>query len=102
MISYLCLISTLFIIAIVIIIVINYLDKSRITDKIKNFQSYIVMLEYHMKKAYDIADEWDYNGKRDKIAVGVIYQKETNKAMEEEWPQLKKLREKGVGWKGLR
>ena len=33
--------------------------------------------------------------------VGVIYQKETN-TMEEEWPQLKKLREKKVGWKDIK
>ena len=53
-----------------------------------------------MKKAYDIADEWDYNGKHGRIGVGIIYQKETAKSMEEEWPQLKKLIEKGKGFKG--
>jgi 2-oxoglutarate/2-oxoacid ferredoxin oxidoreductase subunit beta len=54
-----------------------------------------------IKKAYEIADEWNYNGKGDKIAVGVIYQKD-DKTMEEEWPQLKKLREEKVGWKGVK
>lgn len=56
----------------------------------------------NMKKAYEYADEWNYNGKKEKIAVGVIYQKETNETMEEEWPQLKKLREQKVSWKNLK
>ncbi len=55
---------------------------------------------HDIKKAYEYADEWDYNGKRNKIAVGVIYQKEI-KTMEEEWPQLKKLKERKVCWKAL-
>jgi len=54
-----------------------------------------------MKKALEIADEWNYNGKKGKIAVGVIYQKE-EPTMEDEWPQLKKLSEQGVCWKNLK
>ncbi len=54
-----------------------------------------------IKKAYDIADEWDYNGKHGKIAVGIIYQKE-KEIMEEEWPQLKGLIDKKVSWKGIK
>ncbi len=55
---------------------------------------------HDIKKAGEYAAEWDYNGKRDKISIGVIYQKEIP-TMEEEWPQLKRLREKKVGWKNL-
>ncbi len=55
---------------------------------------------HDMKKAYEYADEWNYNGKAGKIAIGVIYQTE-KQTMEEEWPQLKKLREKKTSWKNL-
>ena len=44
-----------------------------------------------------VANEWDYNGKKGKIAVGVIYSEE-KLSLEDEWPQLKRLRGNG-GWK---
>lgn len=68
-----------------------------------NLSQFMYKIEdnHNMKKALEIADEWNYNGKQRKIAVGVIYQKE-KETMEEEWPQLKKLREQGVSWKGLK
>jgi len=52
------------------------------------------------KKAEALADEWDYNSKNGKIPIGVIYQK-PRPTLADNWPQLKKLKEKGVGWKGL-
>ncbi|MBD3252980.1 2-oxoacid:ferredoxin oxidoreductase subunit beta [Candidatus Pacearchaeota archaeon] len=52
------------------------------------------------KKAEALADEWDYNSKNGKIPVGVIYQK-PRLTLDDNWPQLKKLKEKGVGWKGI-
>ena len=54
-----------------------------------------------MKKAIELADEWDYNSKKGKIPIGILYQ-ENRKTQEEEWPQLKKLMEKKIGWKGLK
>ena len=68
-----------------------------------NLSEFMYKIEdnHDMKKALEIADEWNYNGERTKIAVGIIYQKE-KETMEEEWPQLKKLREKDVGWKNLK
>ncbi|MDD5193987.1 MAG: thiamine pyrophosphate-dependent enzyme [Candidatus Nanoarchaeia archaeon] len=54
-----------------------------------------------MKKAMELADEWDYNSKNGKIPIGIIYQ-ENRKTQEDEWPQLKKLVEKKVGWKNFK
>ena len=54
MILYVYLISSLIVIFFLFIIVVRYIDKNRISDKIKHFQDYVVILEYHMKKAYDI------------------------------------------------
>jgi len=52
-----------------------------------------------LEKAHTIAHEWDYNSKKGKIPIGVIYQ--TDKpSLEDKWPQLKKLTEKKVSWKG--
>jgi 2-oxoglutarate/2-oxoacid ferredoxin oxidoreductase subunit beta len=53
-----------------------------------------------LKKAFTLADEWDYNNKTSKVPIGIIYQ--TNKkTLEEEWPQLKKLMDKKTNWKNL-
>ena len=54
-----------------------------------------------IKKANELADEWDYNDKTGKIPVGIIYQEEI-KTLEDEWPQLKKLVEKKVGWRDFK
>lgn len=51
------------------------------------------------KKAEDIADEWGYDSKTGKIALGVIYQN-VKPALSDRWPQLAELKKKGVGWKG--
>ncbi|MFH1425657.1 MAG: thiamine pyrophosphate-dependent enzyme [archaeon] len=39
------------------------------------------------KKAFQLADEWEYNTAKGKIPVGVIYQ-EKEPTMSEKWPQL--------------
>ena len=49
-------------------------------------------------KAGRLADEWDYNGKKGKIPIGVIYQTQ-ERTLEENWPQLKELVKKKKGWK---
>jgi len=51
------------------------------------------------KKAMKFADEWDYNGKKGKIPVGVIYS-EKKPSLADKWEQLARLKKKGVGWKG--
>lgn len=50
-----------------------------------------------MRKAMEKADEWDYDLKNEKIPLGIFYQKE-RKTLETEWPQLKSLKEKKIGW----
>ena len=50
------------------------------------------------KKAEKLAEEWDYNGKKGKIALGVLYSHERD-TLQDEWPQLKELKDKKVGWK---
>ncbi len=50
-------------------------------------------------KAETLADEWDYNLSGGKIPIGVIYQAKNVLTLEDEWPQLKRLKEKKVGWK---
>ena len=80
MISYLYFIVISFTIAIIFVLTVNYLDKNRISDKIKNFQIYIVMLEYHMKKAYDIVY-------KDKI---LIYSLEATKINDSEFNSVSK------------
>lgn len=50
-------------------------------------------------KAMQLASEWDYNGKKGKIPIGVLYVKE-NPTMDEKWRQLSLLKKKKVGWKG--
>jgi len=54
-----------------------------------------------IKKAWELSEEWDYNSKKGRIPVGILYQKQ-EKTLEEKWPQLKKLKDKNIGWKKLR
>ena len=54
-----------------------------------------------MKKAQELADEWNYNTKTGKIPIGILY--ETHRpTLEEEWPQLQNLLKKKIGWKNLK
>lgn len=50
-----------------------------------------------MKKAMEKADEWDYNTKQEKVPIGIFYQNR-RKTLSEEWPQLKSLKDKKLGW----
>ena len=54
MIPYLYLFLILIVLFISIIILFNFTDKKRMSDKVKHFDLYLTVLEYHMKKAYDI------------------------------------------------
>lgn len=51
-----------------------------------------------MEKALSLAGEWDYNARQGKIPIGIFYQKQ-GEALEDKWPQLRRLIEKGIGWK---
>ncbi len=53
------------------------------------------------KKAEELASEWDYNENKGKIPVGIIYQEDTH-SLQDEWPQLAKLKEEKKAWKDLR
>lgn len=54
-----------------------------------------------MKEALELSQEYDYSQREGKIPLGIFYQEHRN-AFDEEYPELIKLKEKGVGWKGLK
>lgn len=44
-----------------------------------------------LKKAEKLANEWDYNSKKGKIPLGILYQSQKREpTLEEKWPQLKR------------
>jgi 2-oxoglutarate ferredoxin oxidoreductase subunit beta len=53
-----------------------------------------------LKAALEKANEWDYE-EDGKIALGIFYQEE-RKTLENEWPQLKALKDKKIGWNELK
>lgn len=53
------------------------------------------------KEALDLAYEYDYTSKVGKIPLGIFY-KTHRSTLDDEWPQLKMLKEKGVGWKNFK
>lgn len=55
----------------------------------------------NMRRAMALADGWNYNSKKGKIAIGIFYQQQ-RKTLEEKWPQLSKLMKKKIGWKKLK
>ena len=55
----------------------------------------------NLKKAMEIADEWNYNDKKGKIAIGIIY-KEDKPCLEDKWPQLQTLKKNKVNWKEMK
>ncbi|MBR9705396.1 2-oxoacid:ferredoxin oxidoreductase subunit beta [Candidatus Pacearchaeota archaeon] len=67
----------------------------------KDEHMYKIEDNFDMKKAEEIASEYDYNNKTGKIPLGVIYQVD-RKTLEEEWPMLIKLKKQGTSWKGLK
>ena len=54
-----------------------------------------------LKKALILAQEFDYNLGDKKIPIGIFYKHQRN-TLDEQWPQLIKLKKLGVGWKGLK
>ena len=63
----------------------------------KDSQMYGVKDNQDKKIAEKLADEFDYNSKKGKIPMGIIYQvKELT--LEEKWPQLRELVDRKVGW----
>lgn len=80
LISYFYLLSIWLFFLILIIIFFNQIDKKRTSQKIKLFENYIAVLEYHMKKAYDIVY-------KDKI---LIYSLEATKINDQEFDIVSK------------
>ena len=64
----------------------------------KDRQMYKIEDNVDKKKAEKLADEFNYNTKEGKIPVGVIYS-EVRPSLSDKWPQLSRLKKKGVGWK---
>jgi len=54
-----------------------------------------------LKKALKLAQEFDYNLGNKKIPIGIFYQN-PRKTLEDEWPQLIKLKKMKIGWKNLK
>lgn len=52
-------------------------------------------------EAMKLAEEYDYNLKKGKLALGIFYQ-ENRKTQEELWPQLAMLKKKKISWKNLK
>ena len=67
--------------------------------EINNKDSLMYEIEDNQDKemAEKLANEWDYNSKNGKIPIGIIFQQK-KPTLDEEWPQLKRLKEKGSGW----
>jgi len=66
-------------------------NKDELMYKIKDNKSKVI--------ADKVANEWDYNSKKGKIALGVLYQ-ENKLCLSDKWPQLSNLKKKSVSWKG--
>ena len=54
-----------------------------------------------IKKALELSQEFDYNLGNKKIPLGIFYKHHRN-TLYEEWPQLRKLKNKKIGWKHLK
>lgn len=53
------------------------------------------------REAMHLAQVYDYNLGTGKIPLGIFYQTH-RRTLDEEWPQLAKLKKKGIGWKSLK
>lgn len=71
------------------------------SDKMKNSDLFYKIEDNRdLKKAMELSEEWDYAHGKGKIPLGVLYQ--TNEeTLEEKSPQLKKLKDKNIGWADL-
>jgi len=54
MFEYICLFVFLVVFSVTCILLLDTQNRNRVINKIEKFESYIAILEYHMKKAYDI------------------------------------------------
>jgi len=52
-----------------------------------------------IKIAEKVAEGWNYNDKKGKIVLGVIYHS-AKPTLADKWPQLSELKKEKVGWKG--
>lgn len=71
---------------------INYKEKTYSLEKTKHNKS-------SFEEAWKKAQEFDYNT-ANKIPMGIFYQKERG-VFEDQFPQLVKLKKKGIGWKDV-
>jgi hypothetical protein len=54
MFPYICLFFVLISFSICCILILDTQNRNRVINKIEHFESYVAILEFHMKKAYDI------------------------------------------------
>jgi len=54
-----------------------------------------------LDEAMKLAQQFDYSTRTGKIPIGIFY-KTHRSTIDEEWPQLKLLKKKGIGWKELK
>ena len=54
-----------------------------------------------IKKANELADEYNYNSKSGKIPIGILFQ-DQKPTLEDKWPQLKELKNKKISWKDIK
>jgi 2-oxoglutarate ferredoxin oxidoreductase subunit beta len=57
----------------------------------RNELMYEIKENFDLKKAFDFADEFDYNSKKGKIPIGIIYQDKKSISLQEKWPRLKRF-----------
>jgi len=65
----------------------------------KDKRMYKIEDNFDLKKAEELASEYDYNNKDGKIPIGILYQNKNEKSLEEKWPQLKKLLDSKKVWR---
>jgi hypothetical protein len=54
MFEYICLFFILVVICLTLLIILDTQNRNRVIHKIENFESYVAILDYHLRKAYDI------------------------------------------------
>ena len=63
----------------------------------KDPRMYKIRDNFSLEKAHRLAEEYDYNSKKGKIPLGVLY-KSLDTALEDKWPQLRFLKKKKINW----
>ena len=54
MFSYICLLVVIIFFSVLLLLLVDFFDKIKIFKIVTNFEKYLLILEYHMQKAYDI------------------------------------------------